>query len=221
MIDTTTESRQQRRARERAEKKRLKKTNKLGYIPSQVPDFMPDAGVNTADGVETHYWFQTMEFVPFLVQKYSKGLGDRVQKYGDDWCVELSFKVDFMDKEGEEMLMPRPKVEDGAYMLTMAFTKEKLLLLADQIDKGAQGTRLTGIPDSAFQIRGHQDRPETVRVVKCTDVYAKGNLSGSMMFMFPLNGKFMSVSSKQMADSLRELAENFDKMENWEKVVFD
>ena len=83
--------------------------------------------------------------------------------------------------------------------------------MADQIDKGAQGTRLTGIVDSAYQIRGTNERPETMRTVICTDVYSKGNLSGSMMYMFPMNGSFARVTSGKMAETLRHVANTFEQ----------
>ena len=121
-MTTITESRQVRRARERAEAKAKAKQSQLGYIPSQQSGFAPDAGLNSKLDQDNYYWFQTSEFALSLGSKHKAKVGLRATRATeqDPATVELDFHCDIMDKDGdkEESMKDAAedaKVEEGAF----------------------------------------------------------------------------------------------------------
>ena len=205
-MEAIKESRQVRRARERAEAKRLKKQSKLGYIPSQEQGFAPDAGMNSSVANDNYYWFNTAEWALSYVRKSERGFRAECTEHGP--TVELDFQVDIMDKEGNNQISP--KMNEDGYLLTMTFTEDQLHSLANEIDKGGMSVRLTGNPNRKVETRGSLERPELIKTVHCKDVFSKGNDSGSMAYMGFDGTKAVSYTSGQLAQSLREVADTFE-----------
>jgi hypothetical protein len=211
-MTTITESRQVRRARERAEAKAKAKQSQLGYIPSKVAGFAPDAGLNSKLGQDNYYWFQTSEFALEMarVSESKQGLRATRATEQDPAMIELSFKCDIMDKDGDKLVMPRPADKDSdCYLLSMKFTREQLHLLADAIDKGGMSVRLTGVPSDIEEIRGI-GQADIIRAVMFKDVYSAGNNAGSMVYMGFVDGAMVRSSSDMVADGLRHIADTFE-----------
>lgn len=214
-MTTTVQSRQIRRAQQRAQAKAKAKQSKLGYIPSTQAglNFAPDAGVNSTFGVENHYWFNAGEWALKQIALSMKGAGMRCEKVDGKpgkYTIEINFTVDIMDKEGKTQVVPRPKEGEG-YMLSMKFNRHQLIALANEIDKGAQGVRLSGIPVDSEEIRGHKDRPETIRPVMFTEAFSQGNNSGSMLYAGFVEGGMAKMTSGQVAKYLRDLANSYEE----------
>ena len=204
-----TESRQQKRARERSQAKQNKRQSSLGYIPSEQADFQPDAGINSQPGQVNHYWFQTMEWIPDMVSKAQRGIGDRVEEDSKgEKTIEFNFMVDIMDEEGNQRVIEHPKNGEG-FMLTMVFYQHEIEQLADQIAKGGMSVRLSGIPDSEEIPRGHFSRPERVKLVRFHSVWSKGNHSGNMTFVSPQG----VITSSEMAQALKKVAQKLPMVE--------
>ena len=170
----------------------------LGYIPNNIAKFQPDAGVNSVPDATNHYWFQTSEFASNMLRR----LPAKRYEHLNQPVVEINFSVDIMDEAGDERAIPHPENGEG-FALTMRFTAPQLNQLADAVDKGGMSVRLSGLPaELNTSTAGEQFRP-----VDCADIYSKGNLSGVMTFMLNVNGAMMTTTSKDLAASIRKMAE--------------
>lgn len=190
------ESRQVRRARERAEAKQKNKQNNLGYIPNNIAGFKPDAGINSKSNITNHYWFQVSEFASNLLREHSvKGYDIKNNSF-----IELQLPVDIMDKDGDKHSITHPSDGKG-FCLTMRFSHQQMNLLADQIDKGGMSVRVSGKPAEI------QTSPngEKFQIVDCEDIYSEGNHSGSMLFMLVSDRGVINVNSQKIAQSVKAI----------------
>lgn len=186
-----------------AKQKYQTKVDKLGYIPNNIENFQPDAGINSKPEATNYYWFQTAEFGQDVIRKQNKGLANKCYTMDGNRYMELGFNVDLMDEAGNKRVINHPDNGEG-FMLTMRFTPKQLTKLADEIDKGGMSVRLSGKP---AELNTSSAR-EQFRLVDCEDIYSKGNYSGSMRFMLNVGGTMVNLTSKDLAESLRVAASN-------------
>ena len=195
------ESRQVRRARERAEAKAKRAEEKAKnrpepkLKPATVEGYTPDAGMNWhPDG---HGWFQVAELIQTLArQPRCRSYEWQGVEYG-----ELNILVDIMNLEGKEHLMPDQ--QDGYYG-TFRFTADTMMQLADQIDKGAMSVRITGkVGTDAVQTT---PQGEKFRIIDVEKTWSAGNDNGFMHYTVITDKGFLSTNSREFADKLRGYA---------------
>ena len=185
------ESRQVRRARERAEAKAKLKAEKV--VINNIDGFLPDAGQNWhPDG---YGWFQISELIqtmydnPKLLMEYRNGVN-----YG-----RLNVPVDIMDKEGKHQLMPK---QSRGYFATFRFTADRLNQLADAIDLGGMSVRIGGkVAETLASPIG-----ESYTVIDVNDIWSRGNISGNMLFCVYVTDKMLKLDSREFAKMIRDYA---------------
>ena len=190
------ESRQVRRARERAESKAKLKAEKV--VINDVDGFLPDAGQNWhPDG---YGWFQISEMIqtmyhnPKLLMESSNGVN-----YG-----RLNAAVDIMDKEGKHQLMPK---QSRGYLATFRFTADSLNQLADAIDLGGMSVRIGGkVAETLASPTG-----ESYTIIDVNDIWSRGNDAGNMVFFVNVTDRMLKLDSREFAKMIRDYAKAVDQ----------
>ena len=229
------ESRQVRRARERAEAKGKTKQKPLFTIDqvkqasderikeieqaqtqerpliqtSDYPEYLPDAGVNSISGMENYYFFTLGEW-------YGQHLGFK-KKTGRDIAYKRSYdlngeptttlgmNVNIMDADGNINLVDSG--EHTGLLLTAQFTADQLEEMAVICDNGAMNCRITGIPGDKESFRNKVGHYETIRVVRVQALKALGDAPGKVMHTFFPMLLNAPITSTQIADYLRRIKE--------------
>ena len=185
----------------RAEIEALKsspKARKVRFVPSTVPGYSPDAGLNSPNDQDSHYWFSVSEFSAYLSRKPPIKVGrcpDGIRR------AELSMTVDILDEAGENHIMP---AQDQGYVATIDCSRQDLLDLADEVANGSMSIRITGRPYGQV---GRSPAGERWRIIRPTKFYGRGNAAGNMLFMQVNELGFNKTDSQAIASGLRRLAD--------------
>lgn len=186
-------------ARQRqAEIQALKAGGKTRFVPSSVPGFKPDAGLNSPDDQDSHYWFSVSEFAQYMLNKPPIATGrcrDGIVR------AELPFTVDIMDEQGRTHMMP---AQDTGYVATIDCSRQDLLALATEIEKGGMSVRITGRPHREV---GKSYNGERWRLICPTKFWSAGNQSGNLLIYQVGDTGFDKTDSRAIAGCLRRLAD--------------
>jgi hypothetical protein len=174
----------------------VKKSKKAKVVASDLKGYKPDAGLNSAEGLN-HYWFSVTE----LVAEISKSMGCRGYDMAGQTYVEVNATVDIMDQEGRDHLAPQQK---SGYYATFRFTPAQLAEMAGEINKGAQCVRVTGRPAEVETTQ----QGERFRIIAVDSSWSAGNHAGHMVYMVMTSGEMIQTDSTRVAAEFLRIAQD-------------